>query len=331
MTTTEEFDLDALNIDSSGGAEVAKERSKRVSYNRVNTYISLKDKESIILRFLNDLVKHKGIVPWLTVFQHNFVPTKPKPDEYEGDNYPSKLTTICRTDDFFNGMFKDCYVCDVIVPNAEEKIARDIRRKQRTWALAAVRELVLDENTGKRKGIKTAMKEVAKVDEKGKPTGETTEVPDIRIANLAYKNFFAPIWGAASLEETVLKNDFKITRSGSGMDDTEYKTPMFPEIPLADWKGEPGHVLDLRDQEMRDAYFPGIPDLRRMLVDKATDEFLEKFFIPGKGNYSTDGPAAPSNDVDPARKAKLEEAIKARALQTHSDAAADEDSGLAAL
>jgi hypothetical protein len=254
-------------------------------------------------------------IPWLTVMMHGFAKTKPRPANHDGD-WKDTWSAVCRYDKIFNGMYKDCYICDHI-PNDKGKKSRP---SPKVWALAAMREEVFDKESGTLLGIRTQMKEVAETDKDGKPTDKKLTVPNIVVVNMAYSNFFGPVAGTCNRKGTVLANDIEITRLGIKMDDTEYRPEALDQISLAD-----GRVLDLRDNELMEQYFPGVPDLRRFIVEKSTDRFYKHFFIPGEDDdvaTSLDAVPAPSADADPERVAKL----RSRVFQQSKESGDEGDS-----
>jgi len=327
MTTTAGIDLGALDVDSAAGHEVAEKRAEesRVDFDRVKA-LRLKAEETVFVRFLNDFDKHSGpLSSWITVRVHKYHATKEKPEDRKG-NWPSNMDAVCRNDKIFKNLkfgswsgkpeHSACYLCDM-----GEGRATDV-----TWALVALLEPVEDEK-GKLIGLKTAMKDVQR-GEKGKT--EVVTVQDIRLLTMGWSNFFSDIAALADMNETVLNYDLKIRRKGSGRNDTEYKfSPVAPRTVKVDGENV---LLDLRDKALMDRFFPEVPNLLGLIVERATEQYYDRWFIPGRDGFESDEeesegrvstkPAtpAPNNDRDPERM----DALRRRALGESYDS--DEES-----
>ena len=128
------------------GTDKMQNASKGASFQRTN-FFKLEDGEEEIVRFLTDAnpsPQAPHLVAWITVQQHNSVPTRPKPDWVkEGANWPVAWGTVCRNtkaegvkgspplwsllDDDHEG----CYVCD----NVRTKDGKVPRSSGRGWAV----------------------------------------------------------------------------------------------------------------------------------------------------------------------------------------------------
>jgi len=253
----------------------------------------------VLLRMLSDYIAlpDKSLPPWITVLQHSMVPTKPKPEGFEG-NWPKSMGAVCRNDKVFKARYGDCYI-DTMPPRPGRKTSAG---SARTWAIAVLREEVIGDGTpalggeewkGKVVGVRDKMKEVAQVDKDGNPTGETKMVRQYVKINQGWKNFFALLSGHAGHFKTVLDRDYWITREGMGQDDTVYTITPADSITFpADHPKFPGQKFDLRDAAQRAEFYPDMPDLRKIVAEQASNEFFNRFFVPEDRLYG-DGSKGP--------------------------------------
>lgn len=287
------------------GAEASAEASKGGGQFAKTHYLSIEDGKSEILRFLTDKDD------WIVVNQHQMVKTKPKPQGFEG-NWPDRMGAVCRADEAFEGMFSDCFICEFLVDGKTLK-----KPGGRTWALACLREQVLGDGSpdmggpelkGKVVGVRDQVREIAKVDKEGKPTGETTLEKAIVIVNQGYKNFFSALSGFAGHYGTVLDRDYLVKRSG---DDTSTTYQIIPLDPIE--VDDKGTKYDLRNPEFLAAY-GDVADLGELVTERASDEFYARFFdtrysVDKEGKVVASGQAAtpekPSGDVTPDRMTAL--------------------------
>lgn len=283
------------------GADAAKEASKGLSFSRAE-YLSMDDQEELILRFLTDADE------WITVNQHQFVPTKPEPEDYQG-NWPKSLPAVCRKTKMGDGstLYDDCYICDEM----EKKDGSAYKASARQWALACIREEVRNED-GEVIGIRDATREVAETDKDNKPTGETRTEKAIVIVNQGYKNFFSILQGFAGRYGTVLDRDYYIKREGDDTSTTYAIVPLDP-IDAHDPDDEDKVVrFDLRDERFMARYEADAPDLEEVVLDKASEDFYGRFWVKGwkpkkKDSDDDDAPESadkPDNDVDDEDKLK---------------------------
>jgi hypothetical protein len=280
------------------GAEAAQAASKGGAFARTE-FFKLEDKGKVFVRFLTDADE------WITVDQHQMVPTKPKPDDAE--KWPEKMGAVCRKDEAFEGLYPDCYICDHIVDGKKVK-----RPSGRTWALACIREEVRED--GKIVGYRDKIRTVNRPKKDGKE-GETEEVKekDIVVVNMAWKNFFSIMKGFAEFYGTVLDRDYLITRSGDDQGTTYSIIPMDPIV-----VDDEGTVLDLRNPQFQDRYATDLV-LGDVVAERADDEFYARFFDPrytatkeGKVEPTGKGPEAPKpeNDVSEDQLAAMAERVK---------------------
>jgi hypothetical protein len=167
----------------------------------------------------------------------------------------------------------------------------------RTWALACLREEVVED--GQVVGYRDQTRQVAKVGDDGKPTGEEITEKAIVVVNLGWKNFFSVMKGFAGYYGTVLDRDFVVIRSGSGTDTT------YQVVPLEPITKENGERFDVRNPEDAARYETNLV-LADLIAERADDDFYARFFDPrftpskdGKVEKTGASPEAakPDNDV----------------------------------
>lgn len=243
-------------------AQEASEASGGGKFAKVH-YFSLEKDESAILRFITD------DQDLLTVNQHQFVPTKPKPQGYEG-KWPTSMTAVCRKDEAFAPMYPDgCYICDAPI---YDQYGKPIKNTARTWALACRREEVVE--NGQVVGYRDATRDEDEFKD-GEATGKKITVKDILVVNLGWKNFFGPLRGYYNVFKTILDRDYHITRVKEGKD-TDYNIIGMNPIPDPRF---PGGVYDLRVPEVMERYKNDV-NLLEIITSKTTDEFYGRFFDP---------------------------------------------------
>lgn len=299
------------------GAEASQEASKASTFARTQ-YFGLENGKSCIVRFLTD---HDE---WIVVDQHNNVPTKAKPADYEGQNWPERFLAVCRNDPAFAGMYSDCYICDHLVDGKSLK-----KPSARTYALACLREEVTE--NGRVIGIKDSEREVtipAREAKDGKPAQPERKVMEkaVVVVSQGYKNFFSALKGFAGHYGTVLDRDYYIKREGSSTD-TEYTI-----IPLDPIVLEGGKRFDVRDPEVAKRYEHDI-DLGQVVADKASDEFYARFFDPrfavtkegAVEKTGADPTPKPENEVDGDKMAALASRIKGYTPGGNGGATAPQD------
>lgn len=266
----------AFNFRTGGNvAEEAEKAAREAMKTRDKTpdYFSLKeDKDTAVVRLLTD---HDD---WITVEQHNFVPTKPGPKD--ADNWPKAMTAVCRRDVAFAGHYDDCYICDSKLKDNFGKVAYP---KIRVWALAVERELVRGDGSealgGPSKqgivvGIRDKVDEIEEKDADGKATGTTLRYPRLLIINQPMKSFFSNLKALHGLHGTVCDRDFVITRDGTGTE-TAYRFSAMD--PVDDVKpGTPTWEKYLQSVAEREI------NLGAIVADKAADSYYARFFDPTK-------------------------------------------------
>lgn len=300
-----------MAFDLRRGTEEAASASKFAAFQRTQ-FFSLDDGESAIIRLITDAnpVEIGGTLVggWITVDQHQMIPTKGAPADYKGTSWPEKMGAVCRNDKAFRSTYGDCYICAHMVDGTKIK-----KPSGRTWAWACVREEVRED--GKLLGYRDKTREVTRKKE-GSDEQETIIEKDVVVVNLGWKNFFSILDGYADAYETVLDRDFKVKRKGNSTD-TTYSVIPFDPIP--------GH--DLRDPEVLKKYgFDSLQDadakLVEVIAERASDDFYARFFDRTKTVTKDDkvvesGETPESikqdNDVDEQRLAALRDRVKSAA------------------
>lgn len=304
-TTMEEYDFSG-----SMGADVAKESGKGGDFQRELEFLSLRADQASINQGKNQAIVRlcteyemkphmaqvppefrRFALPWITVAQH-YAPTKQKPPyAKEGQRWPEKMYCVCRKDKVFAKKFSDqCPVC-----------ANGIKSSNRTWALAVEREQVIED--GRVLGIRDKMREVSIFGSDGQPIVERVEgdkkiyakkwVPAYLILNFGWKNFFNALAGQASYHKTVMGRDYVVSRTGTDNNDTTYAfIPLDPIVlgPDNPWGVQGGTPYDLslvlgeengRPVTLLEKVYPDLPDLRKIVADRTSEEYYGRWFIPG--------------------------------------------------
>lgn len=291
----------------SAEAERAAEAQKAGSFQRVKFASLTPQQPTMIVRFLTDYTD------WITIAQHQNMRTRPAPQGYQG-NWPAALPAICRLDKTPDGervfpQFADCYGCLQGVNHNSGKAAKAL---DRTFALAIERVPEIDPTTGRVASVSDKMVPVNYKNEKGDV--ETRDEPSWLIFAQAWSNFWIQIDAIGKIHGTILDRDIVITRTGFGERDTDYKIASLDPVML-----EGGRKLDHRDPEIVAYYaqFGGFPDIGDLLLERASDEFYDRFFdvrhqqpvyesdkqqqnaVPGQNV------APPQTEVDPAKLAEM--------------------------
>lgn len=306
------FDMDEFDFTGSMGAEVAKEANKGGGdFQREVMFLTLKadaasvaqGKDKAIVRLVTEYERKPWMgtattphsLPWITVKQH-YAQTKQKPPyAREGAQWPAKMYCVCRKDRVFAKKYGGaCHVCDVL----------GVKASDRTWALGIEREQVVE--NGRIVGIRDKTREVLDFDDDGKPIvlREDSEgkkeykkkvVPAWVILNFGWKNFFNALSGQAQYYQTILGRDYVIQRTGEGNNDTNYTFIGLDPITITgEWatslgvaEGTPydmGYVvgeIEGRSIPLSEVLYPDMPDLRRIVAERTSDDYYGRWFIPG--------------------------------------------------
>lgn len=286
-----------------------RQTSSRSKYGPRPSYLSMKDGDQLILRFLNDVQPHKredgSVVGGIAVArQHTATPTRPRPEGFTGERWPKALSPVCRQE-----LDAECWICQNDIVN---EYGRPVTAAPRGFIYAGLREMAYDAS-GNPVGIKDVTHRVQR-------NGEEVEEPVILIINQPARTFFDYLLGQLDLKHlsTVMDRDWTVQRQGGGID-TRY---LFADIDPHVSKG-----LDLRDPAEAARYGVGdycpteserFSPLVKFVEDLASDEYYRRWIIPNpdpdpwqersdnqKSQSAPAAPSAPSNDVDPAVLADL--------------------------
>lgn len=305
--------MEEYDFTGSYGAEVAKESNKGGDFQREIEYLTLKadptsiqqGKDTAIVRLVTEYERKphfdgfpttRWSLPWITVKQH-YAPTKQRPPyAREGSQWPEKMFVGCRKDKVFAKKFNNqCHICDVVGSKPSD----------RTYALGIEREQVIE--NGKITGTRDKMREVLDLGPDGKPIVEKEEgdrkiykkkwVPAWVVLNFGWKNFFNALSGQASYHQTALGRDYVIKRTGTGNNDTNYAfIPLDPITMTGEWaqaigvaEGTPYDLgLIIMKEEgtgrpipLSEVLYPDMPDLRKIIADRVTDDYFGRWFVPG--------------------------------------------------
>jgi hypothetical protein len=306
------------------GAEESASASKGGNFARTQ-FLKLEDGESAIVRFLTDAnPDENGDGGWITVDQHQMVPTKGRPADLKAESgWPERMGAVCRKDPAFkDASGNTCYICE-FMKTTEKGTEKPFKKGGRSWAWACLREEVKE--NGKVIGIKDKTRQVVHLDADGKPGAEVTE-KDIVVCNFGHKNFFGHLEGFAGHYGTALDRDYIIKRKGDGPSDTNYQI-----IPLDPITMDDGSVYDVRRPEILQRYgFESAQAadlaLQADIASRASEEFYARFFDPRvtvPTNSSDTGaqpaPAAvpkPGHDSSPERMEALRDRVKSYAVPT---------------
>lgn len=339
MAYTEE-DLADLDFTGSAGGDAAEEIEKRqaeerakrrIQFDRIEYFGIKDDGGTATFRFLNDYTSRPGEVTpaWITALTHSYVPTKPQPLNYRGKSWPATRGAVCRKDQIFAAKYNNTCEIDEIIHTSGYNKGKKCFASPKTYAFVVMREEVIgtqemvatgeiaEHQVGKVLYLRDRMKEVAVVGADGKPVeGKTQLVPDIRIVEQSWENFFGILFGMAGLWDTILDRDIRCTRKGTDTD-TKYR---FAAMDPFDVTMPDGSVrrYDLRDSEIFHAKYPNMPSLKLHLARLASDDYYKRFFIGPQDDDAKDGdapsngraataeptarPAAPSGDANQAAK-----------------------------
>lgn len=305
MTTVhEDEDLDF----ATGAAEIKTEADKHrpVFADREirPPFLSFtKEKPEAIIRFLDDDKRNERDMRknlWIGVMEHSFVATVEKPESFQSDKWSGQASGMCRRARPFSAKYDSCYICDNKLPKkgktefaspSQRIYCRVVLRERYVWK-ADDPGLPSEEKIGRVKGIRDVMEETPEVDADGKPTGEKIMAPAVRLIAASQKNFFQHLIGHAQSrydddgEYTVLHCDWKVKRTGFGVNDTAYTITMAPgsdNIPAPEgFATEEYKTWDVNNPKILAYYEEKIPwSLRKWLAGQATDDYVDRWFVPG--------------------------------------------------
>lgn len=315
---------------------------------RKTHFFNLADGEQAFLRYITD---------WGALYfckMHQMFPTKNKPADFTGTNWPENMSTVCRYDEIFGGFYKDCYPCDH--PEIVNKWGRPYKATVRDWVVAILREEVIGtqemadqgaitaDQVGLRIGFRDATREVEipKRDRDGKPIegeNETVIEPAFVIVNMAPNNYFDALGAmAAAYEGTICDRDYLVRCKGEGKDKTFTHAPM-KETPnlkpgTEKWQAKYLDPIAKINEE------GGSLDIEKLIAHRASDEYMARFIDPdkvdtsqpkgGKGGTKESAPDVPESPDDSVDEEKLK-SLRARVREAggaqapSADALADVD------
>ncbi len=327
-------------------------------FNRTEFFSLPDDGDTEVLRFLTDFqaVTIDGELAggWPAFKQHQNIPTKAAPSDYKG-KWPATMPANCRRDSQFEGVYDDCYICDVLA----DTVQYYKKPGQRYFALAVLREAVRDE--GRILGYKDKLIDVTRKDDKGEEV--TTKEKAVVVVNMGWKNFFSILNGYGAAYQTVLDRDYQITRHGEKLDTSYTIIPLDP-IQTTLNKGESNEEtvpFDLRDDRLMARYLPNAAEvgyarasderLIQVIAERASDEFYARFFDAtktaptqnagggtggvaaapeaGGGTVPTEAPAAPADSV-PESVSRLVDRIHGAGPQAYTPQAEEAPAAAAA-
>lgn len=316
-----------------GGQEAREEVKKSLpSFNRVE-YLNLKDKESIVVRLIDDSPD------WIYIPQHGFVPTKGAPKDWKsesGKKWPETMNAVCRKaknqgDLVFPEHGGQCFICDSMTGNDRSKDGK-YRPSIKLWARAIVRDeikgtqamvdagLIEAHEKGQTVGFQDHEIEVQDTDKDGKPVGDPKKQPKIIVLNMGMKNFFGALQASYDAYGTVLDRDYRITRRGEKLD-TEYDiVPMDPIMTLDEASGRQVKFT-LQKEETRAPYLK-LLDLEEVITEQASDRHYATFFdttkeIPTRAKK--DDGKADADESGTGTQEQAPDAPKAEDLQAMRD------------
>lgn len=301
------------------GSEEAKSATTQAAFSSLG-YFKIDDGERAFVQFITDIGE------WVTVDMHNMVPSKPQPADYKGESWPKAISPICRLTKMGDGLplFEDCYVCANI--QNPRKPGAPFPRSARIWAMGVLREEVLGDGSekqggpsmlGKRVGFKDKKIEVAKVGPDGKPTGEKELRPDVRLFTMGWKNFYASIEGTAQVNDGTIANlNFAIQRTGVELA-TTYQITNLGKTKRDFNTAEGCATLGIKVNPDGSKTYPPEYDMYKIIEDRASIEYYNKFIIPGapfssSGSNGNSSPQAskPSNDISTDKLDEMQKRIQ---------------------
>ena len=305
------------------GTTALAQASQGAAFAKIH-YFSVEDGKSEIVRFMTEAnpvpaTPHLGA--FITVLQHQGIPTRPRPSWLKSDDsrWPDRNGCVCRLtkaeaipdepllwtvmDDRSEEHGEGCYICS----NVRDSKGKPYKPSGRGWALGCLREEVRNE-AGQLVGYKDQTREVERTNADG--STETVTEKAIVVFNMGWKNFFSTLDGNFYGYGTVVDRDYLIRRKGSGTA-TDYQIIALDPIP--GW--------DLRDPEVYAKYHNPDYDLDKIILDQASISFQRRFWDPtytppkkddndsgGQaqgGGAPAEQQAKPGGDVDPDAMAAM--------------------------
>lgn len=296
------------------GGQQAREEAKKAYPSFAKTkYFSLGDKESTVLRLLDDSQD------WIFIKQHGFVPTKGAPKDWDSKGkdgapakkWPERMNAVCRKaknegELVFPEHGGECFICDQMKGNDRAKDGK-YHPSIKLWARAIVRDeikgtkamvdagMIEAHEIGTTVGFQDHEVEIQDTDEDGKAIGDPKKVPEIVVINMGMKNFFGALQASYDAYGTVLDRDYRITRRGTGLESEYDIVPMDP-IMTKDPETERMVKFTLAKESIRAPYLE-LVDLEKVITEQASDRHYATFFdttkeIPTRAKKDDKGAAS---------------------------------------
>lgn len=327
MELPEEFaDLD-LNPEDTG-ADAARAATKETGgFGRRYVYLDMlidgsaagkaQGNDRVYLRYLTDYqaVPEEGLkYGWLTFMTHSAVKTKPKPASWEKDRkWPERMPAVCRKDSKIAKKFpQGCWIDDN--RDNEYKAGKPHPAPARTYALAVLRKPIYGDGSeelggARKKGrivwFEDVMVDVPVLDDEGNLVKEgeevvTESVPQYVVVRQAFKNYFQPLDAMARTYGTALDRDYLVIRDGDDKDTQYTHQPMDPIV--IDNDGEQVE-FNMLDKALREEMYGDAPSLTKIILDQASTEYYERWFIPTDADDAVKGSTKDASDDAPKGKA----------------------------
>jgi hypothetical protein len=277
------------------GGQAAREEAKKAFTSFAKTaYFSLGDKETTVLRLIDDSPE------WIYIKQHGFVPTKGAPKDWDAKGkdgapakkWPERMNAVCRKaknegELVFPEHGGECFICDHMTGNDRTKDGK-FHPSIKLWARAIVRDeikgtaamveagLIEPHEKGQTVGFQDHMIEIQDTDKEGKAVGEPKQVPKVVVINMGMKNFFGALQASFDAYGTVLDRDYRITRRGTGLESEYDIVPMDP-IMTKDPESDRMVKFTLQKDEIREPYLK-LCDLEEVITEQASDRHFATFF-----------------------------------------------------
>lgn len=269
-------------------------------------YLTLKDGEFELVRLLHD-----GDA-WYSYMQHGYLPLREPsadwPDRVQKFYREKTMGATCQRDENIGGDY--CFACDdlhMITPNPRTAKAKRASNRgryfpQQRYLIPVLirREIVATQEmidsgevpatlTRNGREVPSLNRPIAVVDQTeerdeigddGEKTGRRVQVPMIRLVEHPYDTSIAALTAEYldSEDRTVLDRDFKLTRQGE-MLETKYLWTSRKPIQYRNEQGEE-LIWDLGDKDLFAPYERYIPDIEKIITERATPEYYAKFFDP---------------------------------------------------
>jgi hypothetical protein len=280
------------------GAEAAKEQAESTrggNFPKVH-YLGLKEDEQIRVRFLTEQRHLTSTNPndsWISVLEHAMVPTRDAPTGYSG-TWPKQMSAVCRTQAAFDGWYNDCFICEFVKNNFNT--AKPAKPGSRTWTVCVVRVPITDAS-GKIVGYDDATREEAVMVD-GVPSSTMVTVPDVRLVNFGWDNFFKVLAGFDRAYGTLMDRDYSIRRTTKMVGtnkvadyqiipvDKTWLLPPSPEHPTGIYWDLSVDGLTAMNAALPSGsaplslgtMYPNVPDITNIIVERTTDDYYNRFF-----------------------------------------------------